>query len=230
MRLQGVWRGLAASLALAGLAACGTSKTDGGAAPVTIAPVSTAVPTTPVATVTVTAPSTTVPTTTVAPTTAATTVPATLPTTTAATLPQPQAPPNPNAIEPAVQIGTIAIPKLQLLHSMWEGITDSTLNRGPGHWPGTAMPGQIGNVVLGGHRVSHDRPFRHIDELVPGDQIILTTLTGQFTYIVTGSQVVTPHDVWIVNQTPAHTLTLFACHPPGSVRERYVVFAKLAGT
>jgi len=229
MRLQGIWRGLAASVALVGLAACGTSRTDGGAAPVTIAPVATATPTTPVATVTM--PPTTAPTTTVAPTTAATTtVPATLPTTTAATLPQPQAPPNPKAIEPPVQIGTIAIPKLQLLHSMWEGITDSTLNRGPGHWPGTAMPGQIGNVVLGGHRVSHDRPFRHIDELVAGDQIILTTLAGQFTYVVTGSQVVTPHDVWIVNQTPARTLTLFACHPPGSIRERYVVFAKLAGT
>src|SRR5262245_14379134 len=142
MRLQGVWRGLGASVALVGLAACGTSKIDSGGAPVTIAPVTTATPTTPVATVTVTMAPTTVPTTTVAPTTAPTTTaaPSTLPTTTAATLPQPQAPPNPNALEPAIQIGTIAIPKIQLLHSMWEGITDSTLNRGPGHWPGTAMP------------------------------------------------------------------------------------------
>jgi len=210
---------IAAVGALVGLAACGgNAMGDAG----TVAP---AAPTTAPVTTT-TAPPTTLArtTTTAAPTTTAP------PTTVPATLPQPQAPPNPSAAERTFQIGTISIPKIALVHSMWEGVADSTLNRGPGHWPGTAMPGQVGNVVLGGHRVSHDRPFRHIDELVPGDQIVTSTLAGQFTYVVTGSQVVTPRDVWIVDQTPAKTLTLFACHPPGSTRERYVVFAKLAGT
>ncbi len=224
MRWQGPCRWLAASAALVSLAACGTNKPDAGLS----APPAAASAAPPVATVTIT--SAPVPTTT-ATTAAPTTVPATLAsTTTAVTLPQPKAPPDPNAQEPAIQVGSIAIPRIGLLHSMWEGVSDSSLNRGPGHWPGTALPGQIGNVVLGGHRVSHDRPFRHIDQLVPGDKIVLTTTAGQFTYVVSGSRVVTPQDVWIVNQTPARTLTLFACHPPGSTRERYVVFAKLAGT
>jgi sortase A len=214
-------RRVAAAGALLGLAACGGNAVgDSGAS----------VSTNAVTTVTTAAPAIAA---TAPPTTLATTTTTTLATTTTAaptTLPRPLAPPNPSAPEKTFQIGTISIPKIGLVHSMWEGVADSTLNHGPGHWPGTAMPGQVGNVVLGGHRVSHDRPFRHIDELVPGDQIVMSTLAGQFTYVVSGSQVVTPQDVWIVNQTPSKTLTLFACHPPGSTRERYVVFAKLAGT
>ena len=46
---------------------------------------------------------------------------------------------------------------------LYEGITLTTLNKGPGHWPGTALPSQDGNVVVAGHRVTHSRPFRHID-------------------------------------------------------------------
>ena len=106
----------------------------------------------------------------------------------------------------------------------------NTLDRGPGHWPGTALPGQVGNVVVAGHRVSHGKPFRNIDQLVPGDQIVMTFNGGPYTYVVTGPQVVTPNGIRVMNQTPEHTATLFACHPPGSTRFRYVVFAKLAGT
>ena len=160
-----------------------------------------------------------------------TTVPTTLATTTTQlTLPQPQPPPEPSAQEPAVELGTIEIPKIGLSRALWEGVSLSTLDRGPGHWPGTAMPGQVGNVVIGGHRVSHDRPFRNIDQLVPGDQILMTFAGVQNVYTVTGAQVVSPNDIWVIDQTAEHTATLFACHPPGSTRERYVVFAKLAGT
>ncbi len=111
---------------------------------------------------------------------------------------------------------------------MYEGIRLSTLDLGPGHWPGSALPGQQGNVVVAGHRVSKHRVFRRIDELVPGDEIRFTSDSGTFTYIVTGAQVVQPSEIWIIDQTPAFTATLFACHPPGSTAERYVVFAKLA--
>jgi sortase A len=173
-------------------------------------------------------PTTPAPTTTVAPTTTAATTIAT--TTTQLTLPQPAPAPDPNLQEAPFQLGRIQIPKIGLDQGLWEGVSLSSLDRGPGHWPGTAMPGQLGNVVVGGHRVSHDHPFRHIDQLVPGDQIIMTMGGVQNVYDVTGSQVVTPNDVWVINQTPAHTATLFACHPPGSTKLRYVVFAKLAGT
>ncbi len=147
-----------------------------------------------------------------------------------ATPEQPAAPPDPNGPDPAMELGSIQIPKIGVDRALWEGVTLNTLNRGPGHWPGTAMPGQVGNVVVGGHRVSHDKPFRNIDQLVPGDQIVMTFNGVPNTYIVTGAQVVTPNDTWVINQTPEHTATLFACHPPGSTKFRYVVFAKLAGT
>ena len=224
MRQLGRARGITATGALVGLlglAACGTSVDTKVAAPTETAAVATsAAPTT---TVAVTLPVTDAPTTTAAPVTIATT-------TTAATLPQPAPPPDPNGSDPAMELGTIQIPKIGVDRALWEGVTLNTLNRGPGHWPGTAMPGQVGNVVVGGHRVSHDKPFRHIDQLVAGDQIVMTFNGVPSTYIVTGAQVVTPNDTWVINQTPDHTATLFACHPPGSTKFRYVVFAKLAGT
>ena len=168
-------------------------------------------------------------------TTAATTVPTTVPTTlatttTQATLPTPQPPPDPEAPDAGLELGTIEIPKLGVNRALWEGVSLTTLDRGPGHWPGTAMPGTLGNVVVGGHRVSHDRPFRDIDQLVPGDEIALTFGGVRHSYIVTGSQVVTPNDIWVIDQSMDHTATLFACHPPGSTRERFIVFARLAGT
>jgi sortase A len=87
------------------------------------------------------------------------------------------------------------------------------------------MPGQVGNVVLGGHRVSKKKPFRHLDKLQPGDEIFLSSEDGDFVYTVRETFIVQPSDVWIIDQTNEATLTLFACHPPGSTRERIVVVA-----
>lgn len=111
---------------------------------------------------------------------------------------------------------------------MYEGIEMSVLDAGPGHWPGTAQPGQPGNVVVAGHRTSKHRVFRHIDKLEPGDPIYLEDANGQaFTYIVDRIQIVEPTEVWIVEPTETPTATLFACHPPGSTRQRIVAFANL---
>ena len=71
--------------------------------------------------------------------------------------------------------------------------------------------------------MTHSHPFRRIHELAPGDEVVFRTNDGVFTYHVTGSEIVTPRDVHIVNPTPDGTITLFACHPPGSARQRYVV-------
>ena len=108
-----------------------------------------------------------------------------------------------------------------------EGIRLTTLDLGPGHWPGTAMPGAQGNVVVAGHRVSKHQVFLRINELVVGDEIIFDTDDGRFVYAVTDMQVIEPSDLWIIDQTPAYTTTLFACHPPGSTAQRYAVFASL---
>ena len=132
-------------------------------------------------------------------------------------------PANPRAKEPIRKIGEIHIPKIGLVHPVYEGVTLTVIDHGPGHWPGSANPGQLGNSVFAGHRVTHSRPFRRIHELKPGDDIIFKMQNGTFTYKMTKSSIVTPKDVHIVNPTKDATVTLFACHPPGSARQRYVV-------
>lgn len=145
-------------------------------------------------------------------------------TTAARVVSKPIEPPlNPRAKEPIVKIGEIHIPKIGLVHPVYEGVTLTVIDHGPGHWPGSAVPGQLGNAVFAGHRVTHSHPFRRIHEMVPGDDIIFKMQNGTFTYKMTGHQVVTPKDVHIVNPTTDATVTLFACHPPGSARQRYVV-------
>jgi sortase A len=174
-------------------------------------------------------------TTTLAPTTTATTSTTTSTTTTSTTttLPRqstrPIAPPeDPRSAEDNPQLGRIAIPSVGVDAELHDGIRLTTLDRGPGHWPGTAMPGQIGNVVVAGHRTSHGAEFRHLDALAPGDEVIFTTDTGVHTYLVTGTQVVTPDALWITDPTDTPTATLFACHPLGSTAQRIVVSLALA--
>ena len=89
------------------------------------------------------------------------------------------------------------------------------------------MPGQIGNVVVAGHRVSHSKPFRNIDKLVGRRPRHVHRRRRRYNYVVTGHEIVDPTAIRIVDQTPTPTATLFACHPPGSVAERYVVHLAL---
>jgi sortase A len=209
--------GLATALAIA----MGIFAMSGGSEPTTVATFDSTASTT-VAPTTSTAPTTTI---------AATTTTATTTTTTTAPLPamQPIAPPqDERGAENNPPIGRISIPKVGLDAVLNEGIRLTTLNRGPGHWPGTAMPGQVGNVVVAGHRTSHGAEFRHLDQLVPGDEVIFTTSTGAHTYRVTGTQIVTPDAIWITNPTNTPTATLFACHPLGSTAKRIVVSLALA--
>ncbi len=122
----------------------------------------------------------------------------------------------------------MSIPKIGVDAPLLEGIRLTTLDRGPGHWPGTAMPGEVGNVVVAGHRTSHEADFRHLDQLVPGDDVVFNTEAGVITYKVTGTQIVQPDAIWIVDPTDTPTATLFACHPLGSTAQRIVVNLELA--
>ena len=131
---------------------------------------------------------------------------------------------------PAKPIGRIEIPKINLDHPIFEGVDETVIHWGPGHWPGSAMPGKVGNSVFAGHRVTHTRPFYDIDLLNPGDQIIVHTADGTFTYRVTGHQIVSAKDTWIVNPTPTATITIFACHPKHSAAQRYVVHGDLVAS
>jgi LPXTG-site transpeptidase (sortase) family protein len=139
-------------------------------------------------------------------------------------LPTPVDPPeDPYAPEPAVVLGTIEIPRLGLVEPLNQGISLHSIDRGPSHWPGTALPGDPGNVVIAGHRATHTAPFRNIDQLQAGDAVMFTVDGERSTYRVTTHEVVTPDAMRIVEQTPASTATLFACHPVGSAKYRYVV-------
>lgn len=176
------------------------------------------------------APATTVPasTTSATPTTRATTsTSSSTTTTTTLLLPVPLPAPDPRADEPAIILGSIEIPAIDVVRYLYQGVSLTTLDRGPGHWPGTALPGGYGNAVVGGHRTSHDKPFRYLDLLKPGDEIIYTTVDGRFVYEVTETIIVKPEDIWVIEQKPGYTTTLFACHPVGSTRERIIVLGTL---
>ena len=214
-------RKIAGSLVVLLLVGCGDDAVDQAAVTSTL-----------VSTTTTVAPSTTTSTTVLPTTTTSTTeAPATTTTmavtTTSEALPVPLPPPPPRANEPIVELGTMEMPKIGVTKTLFEGVSLTVLDYGPGHWPGTAMPGHVGNVVIGGHRTSRDRPFRNIDQLVIGDEMILTTSEGRFVYRVTGTEIVTPDAIRIIDQTERFTATLFACHPVGSTRERYIVHLEL---
>jgi sortase A len=171
------------------------------------------------------------------PTTVSTTTTLPTPSTTAAApvrvarASRPVSPPRDSyAAEPIVEIGTIEIPKIGLFHRIMHGISLRNIDQGPSHWPGTAMPGEPGNTVFAGHRVTHTHPFLRINELVPGDVVIFHIQGVKSTYTVTGSEVVYPDNLSIINPTETATGTLFACHPPHSAKQRYVVHLALAET
>jgi len=106
---------------------------------------------------------------------------------------------------------------------------------GVGHYAGTAMPGEVGNVALAGHRVTYGRPFHRIEELALGDALVVQTADAWYVYRVTGTAVVGPADVEVVAPVPGDPdaaptralMTLTTCHPTYSARERYVVHAEL---
>ncbi|MDQ1455873.1 MAG: sortase [Actinomycetota bacterium] len=139
-------------------------------------------------------------------------------------LPHPQpSPADPYAPSPIIQIGTIEIPKIGLLHPVFEGITLTVIDHGPGHWPGSALPCQAGNAVFPGHRVTHSHPFLNLDLVAPGDQIVFRMPGRDCVYKVTGTQIVGPNDIFVTDPTPTPTVTLIACHPKHSAAQRIVV-------
>ncbi len=164
-------------------------------------------------------------TTSTAPSTTTTTAP---PTTTTIRLPQPTPPPaNPYANVPVNQIGTILIPNINLASPVFEGVWLTVVDHGPGHWPGSAEPGQIGNSVFAGHRVTHTHPFLNLDQLAIGDHVIFAMSNGVFTYSITSITIVLPTDIGITDPTRTPTITLFACNPKHSAAQRIVVKGKL---
>ncbi len=124
-------------------------------------------------------------------------------------------------------IGIIDIPKIGINFVVVEGTSEADLERGPGHYVGTSLPGNPGNAAIAGHRTTYLKPFYNLDRLAPGDPIYITTTQGRFQYNVVGTLVVSPDDVAVLKPTPTPTLTLTTCNPRFSASTRMVVQAAL---
>jgi sortase A len=149
-------------------------------------------------------------------------------------------PPAPGPVQPAFgeAFAFLHFPELdEPARAVLEGTDAETLLAGPAHYPGTAMPGEIGNFSVAGHRVGTGAPFRDIDHLEPGDPVVVETRDTWFTYRVTESRIVQPADGSVIQPIPGGSegyfptqayLTLTTCHPEFSNRERLVVHALLS--
>lgn len=157
------------------------------------------------------------------------------------------------------EVASIEIPKIGVNKVVVEGVQVADLRKGPGRYSSTAVPGESGNAAIAGHRTTYGAPFHDIDKLEPGDEIIVTNILGRFTYeviaqptqdrvgfcdsFVPGDQsesgldgegefghfIVDPRDTCVLDDWGDDRLTLTACHPKFSARQRIVVTAQLVG-
>ena len=125
-------------------------------------------------------------------------------------------------------MGRIRIPRIGISFVVVNGTSTSALESGPGIYPETVFPGLGGTTAIAGHRTTYLAPFRHIDELRPGNRIMLDMPYARFTYTVMGSAVVLPTDVHAaVDRVGYSRLVLSACTPLFSAAKRLLVFARL---
>lgn len=142
-------------------------------------------------------------------------------------------------------LAKIEIPSLEVDKVVVRGVAVADLRKGPGHYSQTSLPGNPGNASIAGHRTTYGSPFNRIDELVPGDEIVVTSVQGEFVYRVLdpneayadapgaidevggGHIIVHPSATWVLDDFGDDRLTLTACHPKLSSRQRIIVAAEL---
>lgn len=148
---------------------------------------------------------------------------------TATTVPAAETPPTTTPALVGDAVARIEIPKADVDKIVVEGVGVEDLKKGPGHYPGTPMPGERGNAAIAGHRTTYGAPFYDLNVLEPGDPILVTTAAGQFRYEVIGSQVVSPDASHVLDPTEDDRLTLTTCNPRYSAAQRLIVSAALVG-
>lgn len=110
-----------------------------------------------------------------------------------------------------------------------EGVGDAQLATGPGHYPGTPLPGEYGNVAFAAHRAGHGDPFLDFDQLRPGERVEFTQ--GDVTWVYrldTFPRIIEASDVSVLDPLPGHRLTLTTCWPKWGSSKRMVVVGHLA--
>jgi sortase A len=137
----------------------------------------------------------------------------------------------------ASPVSRLLIPKLGVSTVVVEGTSKEALDAGAGHYSQSKLPGEVGNIAIAGHRVTYGKPFHDLDRLVPGDQVVLETPVGPYTYEMVPAfdghpnpWVIRPDDWSVVADTPEPMLTLTTCHPKGSARQRLIARLKLIGS
>jgi sortase A len=124
-------------------------------------------------------------------------------------------------------MGRLTIPSIGVSFLVVQGTDGTSLEKGPGHYPSTALPGLGRTVAIAGHRTTFLAPFRHLDALRAGERIVLTMPYGRFVYAVQYRRVVSPTAWWVTRNTGYDRLVLSACDPLFSAAHRLVVFARL---
>jgi len=120
----------------------------------------------------------------------------------------------------------IRIPRLDVDVVVVEGTTPSALRAGAGHYEQTALPCDVGNAAIAGHRTTFGKPFANLDQLRTGDTIEMDTPIGGCVYRITKDPfVVPPTDMSVLDTTTDRSLTLTTCHPKGSAAERLIIRA-----
>lgn len=126
--------------------------------------------------------------------------------------------------------GRIRIPSIGASFVVVDGTSGSALRKGPGFFPQTPLPGVGGTVAIAGHRTTYMAPFRRIDDVGAGDEVVVDMPYGRFTYEVDRTRIVKPDALWVIRKTDHDRLVLSACHPLYSAEQRIVVFARLVRT
>ena len=124
-------------------------------------------------------------------------------------------------------VGRLEIAGLGVVYDVIQGTGTGDLERGPGHYASTGLPGEGRTIAIAGHRTTYLAPFRNLNELHRGDRIVLQMPYGRFTYVVQGQRIVSPNAWWITRNVGYERLVLSACNPLYSASQRIAVFARL---
>lgn len=123
--------------------------------------------------------------------------------------------------------GRIRIPRIGASYVVVKGTSPADLRKGPGLYDGLPFPGTGRTSAIAGHRTTYLAPFRHIDELERGDEIVVTMPYATLRYAVEGHRIVSPSDLSVLRDVGRDRLVLSACHPLFSASHRLIVFARL---
>jgi len=126
-------------------------------------------------------------------------------------------------------VAIIELPTIGVKKFVVAGVQTADLKKGPGHYPDTPFPGELGNAAIAGHRTTYGAPFGDIDQLQPGDEIRVVTVLGEAVYRVAGTVIVSPEQIEVIGDYGDNRLTLSACHPKFSAAQRIIVWGLLEG-